>query len=100
MERSVSFLLNRVELVPSSLRSIPRLNSAATTTTVNLGALFLHYYFDSYPAAPPKLDPSRFEYLDLVSSSTDFRLHSFVASASTVKKRALSTELGQAFCRL
>lgn len=101
MERSVNFYLNRVKPIPSTLRSDPRLDSSpAASISVNLGALFLHHYFDSYGIAPPNPDPSRFEYLDLISSSSDFRFHSFVASASSVKKRHLSTEFGQSFCRL
>jgi hypothetical protein len=100
VERIVDIQLSKVAPVPVSLRADPRIDIAAASTPLNLGALFLHHYFDSYPAAPPHPDPSRFEYLDLVSPAADFRFHDFVAHASTVKKRALSTELGQAFCRL
>ena len=74
MDRTVQFFLNKVSPVPPSLRVHRRVDAAATHTTVNLGSLFMHYYFDSYPGGPPKPDPSRFEYLDLVSSSRDFRV--------------------------
>jgi hypothetical protein len=66
---------------------------------VNLGQLFQQYYFDSYGAGPPLLDPSRFEYLQLVAAQADFRFVAQVAKASVVKRRAISTEMGQAFCR-
>jgi hypothetical protein len=62
--------------------------------------LFVHYYLDSYPSGTPSPDPSRFEYLELVSSATDFRFHAHVAQPSLLKRRALSTQMGQAFCQL
>jgi len=100
MERSVEFRLNNVSPTPASLRLRPHVDAPASETTVNLGNLFLQYYFDSYGTAAPKPDPSRFEYLDLVSAATDFRFHAHVTSASKVKRRSLATEIGQAFCRL
>jgi hypothetical protein len=100
MNRSVEFRLNNVSPTPQSLRANPQLDTPGHQVEVNLGQLFLHYYFDNYPSGPPSPDPSRFEYLELVSSATDFRFHAHVAHASLVKRRALSTEMGQAFCRL
>jgi len=100
MNRTVRFQLNRVRPTPTGLRADPTIDAPALETSVNLGQLFLQYYFDSYPSGPPNPDPSRFEYLQLVSSASEFRLHAHVTVASTVKKRSLSTEMGQAFCRL
>lgn len=100
MDRTVEFRLSNVSPTPVSLRLHPHMDAPANETAVNLGRLFLQYYFDSYPQGPPKPDPSRFEYLDLVSAATDFRFHAHVAGASKVKRRALATEIGQAFCRL
>lgn len=100
MYRRIAFQLNRVSPTPSSLRRLPSIDAPASEVAVDLARLFLHYYFDSYPAGPPKPDPTRFEYLELVSSADDFRFHAHVANASSVKRRAISTELGQAFCRL
>jgi hypothetical protein len=100
MDRDVRIWLNDVAPIPTSLRSDPQIDSAADRVAINLTSLFQHYYFDSYPAAPPHPDPSRFEYLDLVSDGPDFCLLDHVRYASLVKRRAMSTELGQAFCRL
>jgi hypothetical protein len=100
MNRSVEFRLNKVSPTPHSLRENPQLDTPGNNVEVNLGQLFLHYYFDSYFSGPPNPDPSRFEYLELVSSAPEFRCHAHVAHASLVKRRSLSTDLGQAFCRL
>lgn len=100
MERELRLLLNKVAPIPRSLRSDPSIDSPAERVTINLTSLFAHYYYDSYPAAPPNPDPSRFEYLGLVDAGPNFCLLDHVRYASLVKRRALSTELGQAFCRV
>ena len=100
MNRSVEFRLRDVSPIPQTLRADSQLDAPGHEIEVNLGQLFLHYYFDSYPSGPPNPDPSQFEYLQLVSSSPDFRFHAHVAHASLVKRRSLSTDMGQAFCRL
>jgi hypothetical protein len=100
MNRSVEFRLSNVSPTPRSLRVNPQSDQPAEAVDVNLGQLFLHYYFDSYPGGPPNPDPSRFEYLQFVSSTKDFRFHAHVAQASLTKRRELSTDMGQAFCRL
>jgi hypothetical protein len=46
MDRVVQFLLNKVASVPTSLREDPGVDVAAAEVSVNLGALFLHHYFD------------------------------------------------------
>jgi hypothetical protein len=100
MNRRIQFHLNTVTPTPATLRANPGADFPATELDVNLGQLFLQYYFDSYPAGPPNPDPSSFEYLQLVSSDEDFRFYAFVAEASLIKRRAMSAEIGQAFCRL
>lgn len=100
MNRRIQFRLNNVTPTPATLRLEPAVDVPASELDVNLGQLFLQYYFDSYPAGPPNPDPSRFEYLQLISSDPDFRFHAFVAEASLIKRRSLSAEIGQAFCRL
>jgi hypothetical protein len=100
MNRSVEFRLKNVSPTPRTLRTTPQFDMPDHEIDVNLGQLFLHYYFDSYPSGPPNPDPSQFEYLQLVSSAPDFRFHAHVAYASLVKRRSLSTDMGQAFCRL
>lgn len=100
MKRTVEFRLNNVSPIPLTLRANPHMDTPAREVDIDLAQLFLHYYFDSYPLGPPKPDPSQFEYLQLVSSAPDFRFHAHVAHASLVKRRELSTDIGQAFCRL
>ena len=99
MIKQVAIKLKDVAPTPSSLRAVPHVDSPSTETAVHLAQLFQHYYFDSYPTGPPKPDPSRFEYLNLISGSRDFRFHEFVSAASIVRRRTIATELGQAFCR-
>jgi hypothetical protein len=100
MKRTVEFRLSNVNPTPLTLRANRQIDIPTREVDVDLGQLFLHYYFDSYPLGPPNPDPSQFEYLQLISSATDFRFHAHVANASLVKRRELSTDMGQAFCRL
>jgi hypothetical protein len=100
MIRSINVSLRDVTPTPHSLRVLPHLDAPSNVTDVDLGRLFLHYYQDSFPSGPPKVDPTRFEYLELIADSDDFRFRPFLKDASGVKKRAISTEIGQAFCRL
>lgn len=99
MQRTVAIHLKDVHNVPQSLRADPTANRACLDTEVNLARLFHHYYLDSFPAGPPKPDPSRFEYLELIAPGDWFRFLRHVSEASTVKKRGISIDLGQAFCR-
>jgi len=80
VERSVEFRLNNVSPTPARLRLDSQVDAPANETTVNLGNLFFQYYFDSYGTAAPRPDPSRFEYLNLVSAATDFSFLSFLPS--------------------
>jgi hypothetical protein len=100
MQRTVRFHLKDVIPTPNGLRVLPQIDAPSSFAEINLGQLFLQYYFDSYPAGPPNPDPTRFEYLQLIGLSPDFRFLSHVAEASLLKRRALSAEMGQAFCRL
>src|SRR5262245_25845662 len=99
MQRDFSLHLNKVPQTPASLRPDPSANAAANDVSVHLGQLYQHYYFDGFPSGPPSPDPSRFEYLDHLAPVTDFRFLHHVADASTTRKRAISTEIGQALCR-
>jgi hypothetical protein len=73
MIRTIQFRLNKVSPTPVGLRADAAIDAPSSETYVNLSQLFLHYYFDSYPTGPPNPDPSSFEYLALVDSSSDFR---------------------------
>ncbi len=100
MNRNIDFHLNKVNPIPHSLRFNPAIDAPAMTTEINLGQLFLHKYFDSFPVGAPDPDPSSFEYLRHISPAADFRFNAYVASASKTERIALSTSIGQAFCRL
>lgn len=99
MNRDLGLFLNWVSPTPASLRDVPAVDRPCSTVTVNLGQLYQHYYYDSFPTGPPAPDPSRFEYLDYLAPSSEFRFLSYVSDASVTKKRGMSTDLGQAFCR-
>ncbi|WP_437479012.1 hypothetical protein WME75_31905 [Sorangium sp. So ce1014] len=100
MQRTISIHLKDVSQVPAGLRDSPASNTPATAVPVDLGRLYHHYFFDGYGAAPPDPDPTCFEYAQLLSCECpDFRFGTFISDASTTRKHAISTELGQAFCR-
>jgi hypothetical protein len=99
MKRIIHLNLNKVIQVPESLRRDPKVNEAAATLSVDLGRLFHHYYFDSYNSEPPDPDPTSFEYLRFLSATPEFRFKDKGPGASSGKRRSISTELGQAFCR-
>jgi hypothetical protein len=56
MNRTVEFRLNNVTPTPPTLRTNPQIDTPAREVNVDLGQLFLHYYFDSYPLARPSLN--------------------------------------------
>ena len=56
MNRNIQFRLNKVVPTPATLRSDPAVDIPANELDLNLGQLFLQYYFDSYPAGPPNPD--------------------------------------------
>ncbi len=100
MKRGIRLHLKDVPVVPAGLRSLPTLNVATDEVQVDLGRLYHHYYFDGYGVAPPDPDPTCFEYVQLLSGQcNDFRFSHLAAKANTTRKRAISTEMGQAFCR-
>ncbi len=53
MNRNIDFHLNKVNPIPHTLRFNPAIDAPAMTTEINLGQLFLHKYFDSFPAGRP-----------------------------------------------
>jgi hypothetical protein len=100
MNRTIDVHLNKVSPTPPSLRAHPHLDAPAPAIEINLGQLFLHKYFDGFPSGAPDPDPSSFEYSQYVSAADDFRFHAYIAQASLVKRREISLNMGQAFCRL
>jgi hypothetical protein len=99
MNKTVEFALNKFPCVPHELRINAAVDKADTQFTVDLSRLYHHYYTDCYGAMPPIPNHANFEYLRFVSASGDFRFLGEGPGANTGKKRSISTELGQAFCR-
>jgi hypothetical protein len=100
MEKTLQFSLNKINLIPNSLRAISSQNIPGSDLPVNLASLYHHYYLDSYDRTPPSPDPAQFEYLPFISSAKDFRLTGDGLGSNTNKRRSNSSSLGQAFCRM
>ncbi len=100
MEKTLQFSLNKINLIPNSLRAISSQNIPGSDLPVNLTSLYHHYYLDSYDRTPPNPDPAQFEYLPFISSNKDFRLTGDGLGANTNKRRSNSSSLGQALCRM
>jgi hypothetical protein len=99
MNKTINFALNKFPTVPVNLRIDPSENLADTVFFVNLEKLYHHYYTDSYGVNPPYQNYENFEYLNFLSATNDFRFTSGGPGASEGKKRNISMDLGQAFCR-
>ncbi len=56
-------------------------------------------FMDSYDVRPPNPNPAEFEYLQFLTNTADFRFQSDGPGANTSKRRSISSEMGQAFCR-
>jgi len=99
MNKTVEFALNKFPCVPHELRVDAAVDKADTQFTVDLSRLYHHYYTDSYGAMPPIPNHTNFEYLKFLAASQDFRFLGAGPGASSGKKRTISNEMGQAFCR-
>lgn len=99
MNKIIQFELNKFPYVPTLLRTASNQNIPETEFTVDLARLYHHYYTDSYGVNPPNPNHSNFEYLNFLSSVNDFRFLNNGPAASVGKKRNISMDLGQAFCR-
>lgn len=100
MNRTINFKLNSFPQTPALLRANPQTGNSLTRFSFNLARLFHHYYLDGYGATPPNPDYSNLEYLQFLTASNDFRFLGNGPGVNTQKKRTISQELGQAFCRL
>lgn len=99
MHRTIRMQLNKFSKIPSALLSDPKQNVPLDEIPVDLGSLYHHYYMDSYEISPPNPNPAEFEYLRFLLPTADFRYIQKGPGAGTVKRRSISTEMGQAFCR-
>jgi hypothetical protein len=99
VKKTVSFQLNKFPTTPNALRIVPSVDKPAESFEVDLCRLYHHYYTDSWGTRPPNPDHANFEYLRFLSDCSDFRFLGNGAATSSGKKRTMSTDLGQAFCR-
>jgi len=99
MNKTIDFALNKFPCVPHHLRTVASIDKADSKFTVDLARLYHHYYTDSYGVTPPIPNHANFEYLKFLGSCNDFRFLGEGPGASTGKRRTISTDLGQAFCR-
>jgi len=99
MNKNIEFSLNKFSAVPNLLREVPSVNLASSNFEIDLSRLFHHYYTDSYGIAPPDPNHGNFEYLNFLAPCTDFRFLGNGPGSSSGKKRNISYDLGQAFCR-
>lgn len=99
MHKSVRINLRDFGSIPASLRVRQTSNIPVETVPVDLGRLYHHYYMDSYGLRPPNPDPSDFEYLRFLSHTPDFRFIGKGPGVGTAKRRSISNEMGQSFCR-
>ncbi|SDD86364.1 hypothetical protein SAMN04488104_10851 [Algoriphagus faecimaris] len=99
MNKTIEFSLSNFPSVPTALRLVPTIDAADTEFTVDLARLYHHYYTDSYGVNPPNPNHANFEYLHFLSAANDFRFLGVGPAASEGKKRNMSMDLGQAFCR-
>lgn len=99
MIRTVKFELRKFSSTPAALRKEGSSNIASTETEIDLCRLYHHFYLDGYGKRPPNPDHTNFEYLRFLTEGSDFRFQDDGPGASVGKKREISTNLGQAFCR-
>lgn len=99
MDKSLKLALNNYATIPHSLRADPVVNKEANSIRVGLASLYHHYYLDSHGITPPDPDPTRFEHVQFLLPTDDFRFSGSGLGDSSGLKRHRSNELGQAFCR-
>jgi hypothetical protein len=99
MNRSVKFKLNKFPITPYTLRTDSEKDMAASECGCDLARLYHHYYLDTYGKQPPNPDPANFEQIQHLHNCDDFRFAGDGIGASTAARRAISTAMGQAFCR-
>lgn len=99
MRRTVKIKLNKFSPIPSSIRANPQIDQAANEISIDLGRLYHHYYMDSYGQRPPNPNPANFEYLNFLTTGPELRFLGDGPATGTAKRRSISTEMGQAFCR-
>lgn len=99
MHKTIDFELNKFAIIPDKLRKSSQENTADSEFFVYLAQLYHHYYTDSWGVNPPRPNPADFEYLRFFAPCNDFRFSHIVSSIHEGKKRTISYEMGQAFCR-
>ncbi|SED04610.1 hypothetical protein [Bradyrhizobium erythrophlei] len=99
MERRIRLQLHNFPKTPNSLRRDPAIDNPVDEISVNLADLYFHYYRDQHGKNPPRPDPALFEHLQYLTPTSEFRILGDGLGVSTLSRRTLSSQLGQAFCR-
>lgn len=100
MKKVVGLELNKYQPIPPTLLTNPNGATPVTNLDVDPAKLFHHHYLDVRGYAPPNPDPANFEYLTLFRPEEELRVIGDGLGVGTAYRRAASTFLGQAFCRL
>jgi len=98
MNKLIKLALNKYVPIPPSLQNLPS-NAAIDEISVDMAALFHHYYLDTRGHAPPDPDPAHFEHLSFFCADPALRLKGDGIGASLAFRISRSNDLGQAFCR-
>lgn len=99
MFRTIQVALNQFAPLPSSLCKGSDPTAAVETVNVDLAKLYHHYYEDKWGCAPPNPDPTRFEHVQFLAATPDFRFSAGGLGVNKTGKSNTSNELGQASCR-
>jgi hypothetical protein len=99
MERTIKIELNKYDAKPNLLAGSIQDNAGRFDVSVDLAALYHHYYLDAHGKQPPNPDPTQFEYAAFLSNCAEFRLAGDGIGNSVLARRHASASLGQAFCR-
>ncbi|XHC09199.1 hypothetical protein ABWH98_16825 [Labrenzia sp. ac12] len=100
MKKIVGIELNKYPTIPPTLLADPNGVTPVKNIDVDPAKLFHHHYLDVRGYAPPNPDPVNFEYLTLFRPEEELRVIGDGLGIGTAYRRAASTFLGQAFCRL
>lgn len=100
MKKIVGLELNKYPTIPPTLVADHAGPTPVKSIDVDPAKLFHHHYLDVRGYAPPNPDPANFEYLTLFRPEEELRVVGDGLGIGTAYRRAASTFLGQAFCRL
>src|SRR5688572_18255896 len=100
MWKTIGLGLNAFDPIPPTLQQPSDPRKSLADIDVDLAQLYHHYYLDAWGTAPPDPDPSRFEHVQFLMPTPDFRFKASGLGMDPTGAGNKSNELGQAFCRL